>query len=1067
MTNRFKQAVLLCTLATASLYTTAAIAESERISAVKLTPDQLGVGYVESMAEVLARDAELAEAQAMADGHDAKTTPKHGAWFVPGRRTTARTHSGQHNLVNKYGDTRMGITFPDLVDLKGAYFSGQENQAIWAKGIRIHGYRSGVEVVKTTWFTEITADPTWFAMKFEAVDRIVIEAKPAMNGAGFYAIDDLTFSPHRPVTAQQKPGAIEPVPTVVTFDDVLFNTKLTGTGYAGLTWETGTGDFTAQDNLPAPAVPPGYVADDPPGHADAPENPENAQDGSATTASGGAGTPPILTLNYEGIRRGESGSSSNPPDTCGAIGPDHYVEAVNRVFAVYDKESGDQLMSVNLGTFLPGSSGDPRVFFDQHSDRWFVLASNFSNRIYYAVSLTSNPMGNWFKANFSTAQWGWPDFPTFGVDANGIYIETYTVGNGNMAIFALDKAPLIASPPSVGAVSVFPNLPWEGAMQPCHTYGETPGEYIISRRTSTSLRIRRVDPPMTNPTLVTVGNVTIPSHNSPPDAAALGSNVPLDTVGHRIVNAVYRDGSIWCAHTIGIGARAACRWYEIDPVTRSLIQSGTISAPQMHYFYPTLTVNRFGGVAMGFSGSSSSTFAACFYSGRLAGDPPGQMADPVMLKEGLGAINNLDGFGRNRWGDYSSTTLDPIDEHAIWTVQELARTGNNWGTWVARLITQDDCNGNDLADACEIDCNAFDGDCNVSGCGVAFDCNNNIFPDQCDIASSSSLDLNQDAIPDECTIPGDTDNDVDIDLTDFAVYFECDNATEGGVPPGCEVFDFNRDNEINLTDFAQFQVRYTGDCGVVVTQSPEGKTTCLGGSITLSADATADELSFAWYLNGQPVPDASTADLEINPITEEDIGTYIAYALSGCGVAATQSATLQVHPSATIVVEPVDLSMCPGNSAQFTVIVAGIPPFSYQWRKDGVDIEGETENSFTIDTTTPADGGAYECIISDGCNQPTPTQSATLQILPTVNFITSPESGNFCVGDLMFLSADATGIPEYQWFKDGQPIPDATELFYFIPAVAESDAGTYFVRGENQCDDSVSDIATITVEVCP
>ena len=48
-----------------------------------------------------------------------------------------------------------------------------------------------------------------------------------------------------------------------------------------------------------------------------------------------------------------------------------------------------------------------------------------------------------------------------------------------------------------------------------------------------------------------------------------------------------------------------------------------------------------------------------------------------------------------------------------------------------------------------------------------------------------------------------------------------------------------------------------------------------------------------------------------------------------------------------------------------TVSGAGKENFSYQWRHNGEDINGETSNTLTIDSVTKDDGGTYECVIKN------------------------------------------------------------------------------------------------------
>ena len=680
------------------------LAAGETIVGEQLDPAAYGPSIVESLEDVMAREA-ARPPQWMANPKARNGEP--GTWVVPGRRSTSAPRSGAHHATNKWGDTEMGIGFPELVDVHGAYFAGQGGEGSWTTGIRAIGYRSGVEIDRTEWFDEVGADPMWFEMNLCGVDRIVIWSQPVVGGAGWYAMDDFTF------TFVEDTGQ---GPIVLDFEDLDYRTSLTGSYYAGLTWEAGSGDFEAkgQQAIHHPLKPPGTEEDEPP-----------AAGGQRSSAQDG-GTLPELQMDFQAVKRGDAGQWSYPPDTDGAVGPDHYVTTVNTVIAVYSKTSGDLLWSTSLSSFMPGSGGDPRVLYDQHSERWITINSNFSwyteKRIYLAVSSSSDPSSTWFKTSFDVAPGDvWADYPTLGVDAHGIYIAAYTVGGvGSMAIYAIDKAPLVAPVQSLGTITAFRNLPWEGAIQPVHTYGDPGGEYFISRDTYDSLRVRRVNPPLTSPTLTDLGSVPIPLHYAPPNAPALGSATRLDTVGSRLMMSVYRDGTIWTCHTINIDGRAACRWYEVDPESPELIQYGTVSDSLLHYFFPSIMVNQYGHVAMGFTGSSSDQYAAAYYTGRSVTDPPGEMAPPAMYKEGTGPQNNIDSYGRNRWGDYSYTTLDPVDEQRFWTIQEYGDSTNVWGTWVGVLVV---------------------GDCNRNG-----------IDDSEDIAAGTSLDLNENGVPDECEV---------------------------------------------------------------------------------------------------------------------------------------------------------------------------------------------------------------------------------------------------------------------------------------------------------------------------
>lgn len=670
MTFKKSSAVFICILIWTSGSSLVAESPSQEttINGEKLGPSAMGAGIVEGMDAVLARDREAAEqaGETPRDQHD-----KHGEWVVPSPRATYFPASGNRYVTNKWGDTRMAIGFRGVVGVKGAFFAGQGGgPRVWTSAVRVIGFRNEKRIAATDWFTGIGKEPKWFEMNLFGVDRIVIESRPVHEGAGWYGMDDLTFR-------RTESSAKESRPTVIDFEDCRPRQKLSGSNYAGLEWETGTGDFRQADILPPPAEPP--------------ENEEESDDGGAPPAPPpephGAAVGPGLGANWDAVKRGDAGQNSAPPDTCGAVGPNHVVEAVNRVFAVYDKISGALVQQFSLGSFLPGSNGDPRVLYDQHSDRWVIIASNFNSRIYIAVSTSNDPTGTWFKNHFTASADSdsgcFPDYPTLGVDAEGIYTASYMVGCG-FSIFALEKAPLIDPSPGLGTITAFRNVAG-GTTQPVHTYGTPAGEFCISRNGSASLRVHRVNPPLTAPTLTNLGTVSIPFHTSPPDVPALGSTTPLDSVDARLMNAVYRDGSIWTTHNIGFNGRTACRWYQVGTTPLELLQSGTVSSDTLYYWMPSIAVNDNGDVGMGFSGANANQYAGAYFTGRRYIDPPGEMAEPIQMRQGDAPQNVIDGYGRNRWGDYSLTSLDPMSERELWTVQEYAHANNVWGTHVARL----------------------------------------------------------------------------------------------------------------------------------------------------------------------------------------------------------------------------------------------------------------------------------------------------------------------------------------------------------------------------------------------
>jgi hypothetical protein len=652
----FSAAILAALTSVVCLESTAQQSPGERLPASAISPL-----VRESMAVVLERQRSLppdAGVRGVWNGQD-------GRWYVPPIDARVPARSGEKAIVNEWGDSRIGFAFPAGTGVGSLWVAGHGGAA--ARAVQFRGFRGGVETHASRRIA-LSGEMQRCDLDFDGVDRVEAWIEPAVGPQGWIALDDLEL--------RDAAGA-----RVVDFEDLPWRHVLSGTSYAGIQWEHGKGFRTGvTPAVHAPLRPP--IAGD------------EGETGAAAPAAAGAALP-TLWQDVDTARQGDAGANLIPPDTCGAAGPDHFVSIVNANLSVYRKSDGSRLLSTSLPAFWPGSSGtvgDPRIVFDPHAQRFVAMATNFSSTrtIYLAISANSDPTGAWFKFSYQTNQGTdaskWPDYPTLGVDARGLYLAAYMVGGtAGMTIWAIDKAPLLATPPSVGTITAWRSLPWEGAIQPCTTYGDPGAEYLVSRQSSTGLRLRRVMPPLTAPTLVEHGTVAVPSHSSPPLAPALGSTTAINTIDYRPMNAVFRNGSVWTTHGINVSGRAGCRWYEIAVSPLNAVQIGTIGDPLWHYYYPSIAVDAAGDACLGFSGSHAAVYCSAFYTGRVAGDAPGTTAPPALYKAGEGPWNRLDGSGRNRFGDYSHVTVDPVEERGFWAIQEYIRPGNLWGTRTARV----------------------------------------------------------------------------------------------------------------------------------------------------------------------------------------------------------------------------------------------------------------------------------------------------------------------------------------------------------------------------------------------
>jgi hypothetical protein len=204
--------------------------------------------------------------------------------------------------------------------------------------------------------------------------------------------------------------------------------------------------------------------------------------GVAVQQSTAAIAPPLLT--FEGLSNQDNfntfGFRVNPPDPVGDVGPNHYVEMVNLVFAVYDTAGNRLLGPVDTGTLWAGfsvpdctdPSGDPIVLYDQTTDRWIL--SQFTTRglddpslPFYncvAVSQTGDPTGAYYRFAFitqpDTADGGFffPDYPKYGVWRDSYVLTTRDFGTDDeygISVYALEKNKLVNGDPKARAVQFF------------------------------------------------------------------------------------------------------------------------------------------------------------------------------------------------------------------------------------------------------------------------------------------------------------------------------------------------------------------------------------------------------------------------------------------------------------------------------------------------------------------------------------------------------------------------------------------------------------------------------------
>ncbi|MEP7165469.1 MAG: reprolysin-like metallopeptidase [Ferruginibacter sp.] len=293
------------------------------------------------------------------------------------------------------------------------------------------------------------------------------------------------------------------------------------------------------------------------------------------------------------------------------------------------------------------------------------------------------------------------------------------------------------------------------------------------------------------------------------------------------------------------------------------------------------------------------------------------------------------------------------------------------------------------------------------------------------------------------------------------------------------------------------QVTLTGQCGVttsvtailtvntapVITTQPANATACAGSSATFTVAATGTGLSYQWQSSPvgctgpwTDIPAATTNSYTLSGITLASDNTGYRCVVTGtCAPAVTSScAVLTVGNAAAITTQPVDVTVCEGSNAVFTVATSGTIN-SYQWQENTgsgfVDMPGQTAATLTLNAVTVSMSGRQYRVNAFSCTAiPLTSNAVTLTVNTLISISVQPADVTVCLGANASFSVTATGTGiAYQWqyaascagtFTD---IPAATNPTLNLNAVTLANAGAYRVVVTGTCNTVTSSCATLVV----
>jgi len=424
---------------------------------------------------------------------------------------------------------------------------------------------------------------------------------------------------------------------------------------------------------------------------------------------------------------GQGYTGVNPPDTNGDVGPGYYIQTINTsggtTVRIWDKALPtpnvvttfilDSLGSANCASGL----GDPVVLYDRLADRW--LLSEFSssgNRLCVYISQTPDPVsGGWFAYNFQAPTF--PDYPKYAVwptDTNlgaGSYVVT--ANDGGPGVYALDRGNMLAGNAATFQRMSISNLPGFGFETPtaADLDGDVPpppgAEAVIMRHRDTEAHSGPAAPGdllemwlfdvdwvnAANTTLIQQTSIDVAEFDSSLCGLTSfncfpqpGTGTTLDPLREVIMfRLVYRndlDSPTLAGNfvtDVDGNNHGGIRWFELHGGNGnwSLYQEGTWAPDGDNRWMGGSALDQSGNFAIGYNVSSSSTFPSLRYTGRLVDDPLGVLTQTESVIHAGTASN-----ASNRYGDYSSMSVDPDDDCTFWFTGE-DNTSSTWRTQVA------------------------------------------------------------------------------------------------------------------------------------------------------------------------------------------------------------------------------------------------------------------------------------------------------------------------------------------------------------------------------------------------
>ena len=235
---------------------------------------------------------------------------------------------------------------------------------------------------------------------------------------------------------------------------------------------------------------------------------------------------------------------------------------------------------------------------------------------------------------------------------------------------------------------------------------------------------------------------------------------------------------------------------------------------------------------------------------------------------------------------------------------------------------------------------------------------------------------------------------------------------------------------------------------------------CPGNTATFFTDVTGTgPFQFTWRKDGNVLVGETNNSLTLTNLVLTNAGVYSVEVQGACNGAGS-SATLVMNTNTTAT-PLINSAACPGSNAVFSTVIEGTGPFAILWRKDGVEIPGQTNTSLALSNVTVSDDGVYSVEITGECNSVTNSATFTVSEQPVLTPLLNVTS---CPGSSVTFSTvvSGTGPFAFLWRSNGVELPGVTSNVLVLTNISAASAATYSVEVISACG-AATNSATLTL----